>query len=84
MTDQPPDPQTPPNSRPPQNDDTLRLVARLVMAGSLLGLLGFGVCALLLLAERDTIGLALIVLPPVAFFGASIWVCRELISRLSK
>ncbi|MEZ5595101.1 MAG: hypothetical protein R3E84_01720 [Pseudomonadales bacterium] len=80
-------PEQSPRPMPPEEqaarDRRLRIAATGVMICSILGLFGFGICSLFLLAEPQAIAGVLFVLPPLLFFGASVWVCRELLRRLS-
>jgi hypothetical protein len=78
----------PPGSRPPSSPNGgLRVVAILVMIGSILGLLGSGLCFLAFASEGyygDMLGILLLVAPLVLFFAGSIWVCKALLDRLKK
>ena len=75
---------------PPAPTDTtgaLRVVTILVMIGSILGLLGSGLCFLAFLSEGfygDMAGILLLVLPLLLFFVGAIWVCKALLDRLKK
>lgn len=80
MSDQPP---------PASADSTgaLRVVAILVMIGSILGLLGSGFCFLAFMADgfyAEMFGILLLVAPALLFFAGSIWVCKALLDRLKK
>lgn len=94
MTDTPP---TVPGPQPipqpgeaPSPTGKLRLVAILVMIVSILGLIGTGFCALGVMADGmmgsggDALWILLIATPPLLFFVGCIWVCSELLKRLSK
>lgn len=77
---EPPVPQADPNG-------ALRVVAILVMIGSILGLLGSGLCFLAFLSDGfygDMAGILLLVLPVLLFFAGAIWVCKALLDRLKK
>ena len=81
-----------PNSvepRAPQADPNaaLRVVTVLVMIGSILGLLGSGLCFLAFLSDgfyADMAGVLLMVLPLLLFFVGAIWVCKALLDRLKR
>ncbi len=78
-----------PSGRRPPSSPTggLRVVAILVMIGSILGLLGSGLCFLAFASEgyyADMLGILLLVAPLVLFFAGSIWVCKALLDRLKK
>jgi hypothetical protein len=66
----------------------LRVVAILVMIGSVLGLLGSGFCFLAFLSEGgfygEMFGILILVAPALLFFAGSIWVCKALLDRLKK
>ena len=78
----------PPGSRQPSSPNGgLRVVAILVMIGSILGLLGSGLCFLAFASEGyygDMMGILLLVAPLVLFFAGSIWVCKALLDRLKR
>mgnify|MGYP003575197620 CR=1 FL=1 len=78
----------PPRSQPPSNPTGgLRVVTILVMIGSILGLLGSGLCFLAFASEGyygDMLGILLLVAPLLLFFAGSIWVCKALLDRLKK
>ncbi len=81
------DPQ--PASPPPPAGSTggLRVVAILVMIGSILGLLGTGFCFLAVAGEGyldEAFGILLLIAPALLFFAGSIWVCKALLDRLKK
>ena len=79
---EPPTPQAPAG-----NTGALRVVAILVMIGSILGLLGSGLCFLAFLSDGfygDMAGILLLVLPLLLFFVGAIWVCKALLDRLKK
>ena len=65
----------------------LRVVTILVMIGSILGLLGSGLCFLAFLSDgfyADMAGVLLMVLPLLLFFVGAIWVCKALLDRLKR
>lgn len=65
----------------------LRVVTILVMIGSILGLLGSGLCFLAFLSDGfygDMAGILLLVLPLLLFFVGAIWVCKALLDRLKR
>ena len=88
--------ETPPGELPkpvapqaPQADPNaaLRVVTVLVMIGSILGLLGSGLCFLAFLSDGfygDMAGILLLVLPLLLFFVGAIWVCKALLDRLKR
>ena len=88
--------ETPPGGLPksvepqvPQADSNgaLRVVTILVMIGSILGLLGSGLCFLAFLSDGfygDMAGILLLVLPLLLFFVGAIWVCKALLDRLKR
>ena len=88
--------ETPPGGLPksvapqaPQADPNgfLRVVTVLVMIGSILGLLGSGLCFLAFLSDGfygDMAGILLLVLPLLLFFVGAIWVCKALLDRLKR
>jgi O-antigen/teichoic acid export membrane protein len=88
--------ETPPGGLPtsverqaPQADTNgaLRVVTILVMIGSILGLLGSGLCFLAFLSDGfygDMAGILLLVLPLLLFFVGAIWVCKALLDRLKR
>jgi hypothetical protein len=83
--------ETPPGGTTPTPDanpnGALRVVAILVMIGSILGLLGSGLCFLAFLSDgfySDMLGILLLVLPLLLFFVGVIWVCKALLDRLKK
>jgi hypothetical protein len=85
------DPQSPMPAETPgtQPDSTgaLRVVAILVMIGSILGLIGTGLCFLAFASEgiyADMSGILLLILPALLFFAGCIWVCKALLDRLKK
>jgi hypothetical protein len=81
-----------PNSVAPQApqadpNGALRVVTVLVMIGSILGLLGSGLCFLAFLSDGfygDMAGILLLVLPLLLFFVGAIWVCKALLDRLKR
>jgi hypothetical protein len=65
----------------------LRVVAILVMIGSVLGLLGTGFCFLAVAVDGyldEAFGIMLLISPALLFFAGSIWVCKALLDRLKK
>ena len=65
----------------------LRVVTILVMIGSILGLLGSGLCFLAFASEGylgDMLGILLMVAPLLLFFAGAIWVCKALLDRLRR
>jgi len=80
---EPPTPQAPAG-----NTGALRVVAILVMIGSILGLLGSGLCFLAFATDGgfygDMLGILLMVAPLLLFFAGAIWVCKALLDRLKK
>ena len=81
----------PKSVEPPQTptDPTgaLRVVTILVMIGSILGLLGSGLCFLAFASEGylgDLLGILLLVGPAMLFFAGAIWVCKALLDRLKR
>jgi hypothetical protein len=79
----------PPAPQPPANTTgALRVVTILVMIGSILGLLGSGLCFLAFASEGgiygDMFGILMFVAPAVLFFAGSIWVCKALLDRLRR
>jgi hypothetical protein len=78
----------PPAPQPPANTTgALRVVTILVMIGSILGLLGSGLCFLAFASEGyfgDMLGILLLVGPAVLFFAGVIWVCKALLDRLKR
>jgi hypothetical protein len=78
----------PPAQPPHDSSGALRVVAILVLIGSVLGLLGSGLCFLAFASEGgfygDMMGILLLVAPLVLFFAGSIWVCKALLDRLKK
>jgi hypothetical protein len=75
--------------RAPQADPNgaLRVVTVLVMIGSILGLLGSGLCFLAFLSDGfygDMAGILLLVLPLLLFFVGAIWVCKAMLDRLKR
>lgn len=79
----------PQSSSPTPGDGTgaLRVVAILVMIGSVLGLLGTGFCFLAVFADgymQDMYGILLLIAPVLLFFAGSIWVCKALLERLRR
>ena len=80
MTDQPP-------PLPAPSTGALRVVAILVMIGSVLGLLGSGFCFLAFFADgfyAEMLGILIIIVPCLLFFAGSIWVCKALLDRLKR
>jgi len=77
---EPPTPQAPADT-----GGALRVVTILVLIGSILGLLGSGLCFLAFASEGgiygDMFGILLLVAPAVLFFAGSIWVCKALLDR---
>jgi hypothetical protein len=72
---------------PSDNTGTLRVVAILVMIGSILGLLGSGLCFLAFASDgfySDMLGVLLMAVPLLLFFAGSIWVCKALLDRLKR
>jgi hypothetical protein len=80
---EPPRPQTPADST-----GALRVVTILVLIGSILGLLGSGLCFLAFASEGgfygDMFGILMLVAPLVLFFAGAIWVCKALLDRLKR
>jgi hypothetical protein len=80
---QPPAPQTQGNP-----NGALRVVTILVMIGSILGLLGSGLCFLAFASEGgiygDMLGILMFVVPLLLFFAGAIWVCKALLDRLKR
>ena len=80
---EPPTPQVPTDP-----SGALRVVTILVMIGSILGLLGSGLCFLAFTSEGgfygDMFGILLLVAPLVLFFAGAIWVCKALLDRLKR
>ena len=83
MSDLPPP--TPPSPET-GGSGNLRIVAILVMIGSIIGLLGSGFCALAFIGDSPSDGGLVLLLagPPLLFFGATIYVCKALLERLKK
>lgn len=80
MSDQPP-------PTPANNTGALRVVAVLVMIGSVLGLVGSGLCFFAFFGEGfdpDMLGILLLIAPALLFFAGSIWVCKALLDRLKR
>ena len=77
-----------PASAPANPNGALRVVTILVMIGSILGLLGSGLCFLAFASEGgfygDMFGILLLVAPLVLFFAGAIWVCKALLDRLKR
>ena len=72
---------------PADPSGALRIVTILVLIGSILGLLGSGLCFLAFASEGyygDMMGILLLVAPLVLFFAGAIWVCKALLDRLKK
>ncbi len=72
---------------PADSNGALRVVTILVMIGSILGLLGSGLCFLAFLSDGfygDMAGILLLVLPLLLFFVGAIWVCKALLDRLKR
>jgi hypothetical protein len=79
----------PPTSQTPGDPNgALRVVTILVMIGSILGLLGSGLCFLAFASEGgiygDMFGILMFVVPLLLFFAGAIWVCKALLDRLRK
>ena len=78
----------PPASQTQGNPNgALRVVTILVMIGSILGLLGSGLCFLAFFSEGfygDMVGILVMVLPLLLFFVGAIWVCKALLDRLRR
>jgi hypothetical protein len=78
----------PATPRSPASDTgALKVVTVLVMIGSILGLIGSGLCFLAFFADgfyADMLGILLLVLPLLLFFAGSIWVCKALLDRLKR
>ena len=73
--------------QPGSSNGALRIVTILVMIGSILGLLGSGLCFLAFASEGyygDMLGILLLVAPLLLFFAGSIWVCKALLDRLKR
>jgi hypothetical protein len=79
-------PQTP--QAPADPSGALRVVTILVMIGSILGLLGSGLCFLAFASEGgiygDMFGILMFVVPLLLFFAGAIWVCKALLDRLKR
>lgn len=76
-----------PQAPQPDPNGALRVVTVLVMIGSILGLLGSGLCFLAFLSDGfygDMAGILLLVLPLLLFFVGAIWVCKALLDRLKR
>jgi hypothetical protein len=76
-----------PPQAPADSSGALRVVTILVMIGSILGLLGSGLCFLAFLSDGfygDMAGILLLVLPLLLFFVGAIWVCKALLDRLKR
>ena len=80
------EPQTP--QAPADPNGALRVVTILVLIGSILGLLGTGLCFLAFASEGgiygDMFGVLMFVAPLLLFFAGAIWVCRALLNRLKR
>jgi hypothetical protein len=77
----------PASSTPGDGTGGLRVVAILVMIGSVLGLLGTGFCFLAVAVDgylEEAFGILLLIAPALLFFAGSIWVCKALLVRLRK
>lgn len=72
---------------PGDGTGALRVVAILVMIGSILGLLGTGFCFLAFAVDgyfEEMFGILLLIAPALLFFAGSIWVCKALLERLKR
>ena len=77
-----------PGAMPPANNTgALRVVAVLVMIGSVLGLLGTGLCFIGVAIDGyfgEMFGILLLIAPALLFFAGSIWVCKALLDRTKR
>ena len=72
---------------PADNTGALRVVAVLVMIGSILGLLVTGFCVVAVAIDgyiEEMFGILLMIAPAFLFFAGSVWVCKALLTRLRK
>ena len=72
---------------PANNTGALRVVAVLVMIGSILGLLVTGFCVVAVAIDgyiEEMFGILLMIAPAFLFFAGSVWVCKALLTRLRK
>lgn len=70
-----------------ENTGALRVVAVLVMIGSILGLLVTGFCVVAVAIDgyiEEMFGILLMIAPAFLFFAGSVWVCKALLTRLRK
>ena len=81
-------PGTRPGTPPPaDNTGALRVVAILVMIGSVLGLLGTGLCFLAFAVDGylgEMLGFLTLIAPAFLFFAGCIWVCKALLDRTKR
>jgi len=79
--------ETPETQPPTDTTGALRVVAILVMIGSILGLLGTGFCFLAFTVDgylEEMFGVMMLIAPALLFFAGCIWVCKALLDRLKK